>query len=149
MKYYFSNPFKGACLCISYPFFSSQFSLPFIPFRLFFFFLKTSLLHRAKYCFKETVKRYLLGGCCTTVETVEIRLAKSLIAERKGKKILFKMRRELQTIQPRYNEYFRLESSGSAITMFRSFPGLLCKYARVGFTFQENSDRWSLPTIFK
>lgn len=70
-----------------------------------------------------------------------------LSRERKGKKILFKMRRELQTIQPRCNEYFRLESS--AITMFRSFPGLLCKYARVGFTFQENFDRWSLLTIFK
>lgn len=80
MKYYFSNPFKGACL---HPFFSSQFSLPFIPFR-FFFSLKTSLLHRAKYCFKETVKRYLLGvRWCTTVETVEIRLAKSLIAGKK------------------------------------------------------------------
>lgn len=149
VKYYFSNLFKGESLplCILplflflsllYPLFF--FSFVFVTFHpsfvfFFFFFLKTSLLHRAKYCFKETVKRYLLGssgGSGATVET-RIRLAKSLIAGEKGRKFFSRCDASFKRSHHVITSTFRREST--AITMFRSFSGLLCKYERVGFTF--------------
>lgn len=133
MKYYFSNLFKGES-SLSLPSISSFFFFRFRYLSSRFVFSKTSLLHRAKYCFKETVKRYLLGSSGGSWYRRNADTARKVAYRgRKGKKILFKMRRELQTIPPCYNEYFRREST--AITMFRSFSGLLRKYARVGFTF--------------
>lgn len=85
MKYYFSNLFKGES-SLSLPSISSFFFFRFRYLSSRFVFSKTSLLHRAKYCFKETVKRYLLGSSGGSWYRRNADTAKSLIAGEKGRK---------------------------------------------------------------